>query len=425
MKYCSRCLYPANHPLFITFDDLGVCSGCRVHEEKDTLDWSKRESRLSEILNSYRNTKGSNYDCIIPVSGGKDSHFIVHTIKNVYKMNPLLVSFNQEFNTKRGIRNLANLLTKLDCDHINYTIDPNLLKRLSRFGLEHFGSMYWHCLAGTQTFPVQMAVKAKIPLVIWGAHGWSDQVGMFSHLDEVEMTKKVRKEHSLMNFDIEEIINAGAGFTRREMQPFVYPYDNELAAVGVRGIYLGNYIRWDSKAQHELMIKLYGYETAAQHRTFNTYEDVECMHSAGTHDYVKFLKYGYGKVTDHASREIRLKRMTREEGIALVKQYSEIIPKDLPIYLNWAGLSESEFYKFVNKFRDPRIWEKSGDTYRLTDSVSNHLNDPNVDEVRLPKIENCKFEITLSREPGEETKSYLMGRGYIDPLNYFAVDDTP
>ncbi|MEK7247580.1 MAG: N-acetyl sugar amidotransferase, partial [Chloroflexota bacterium] len=195
MRYCTRCLYPANHPLNIIFDKEGVCSGCRVHEEKAVIDWRERGQLLSRMLDSYRARAGRGFDCIVPVSGGKDSYFIVHTVKNVYGMNPLLVSFNEEYNTKRGIRNLANLLTAFDCDHITYTLDPAFLQRLTRLTMKRMGSMYWHCLAGSLTFPVQVAVKFKIPLIVWGVHGWSDQVGMFSHLDEVEMTKKVRKEH--------------------------------------------------------------------------------------------------------------------------------------------------------------------------------------------------------------------------------------
>lgn len=427
MKYCTRCLYPANHPLFVTFDDEGVCSGCRIHEEKDELDWAGRKEKLAGILDQYRNRSGLSYDCIIPVSGGRDSHFIVHTVKNELGMNPLLVTYNHEYNTKIGIRNLANLLTVFDCDHITYTLDPDKLKRLARHSLKKLGSMYWQVLAGTLTFPVQTAVKFRIPLIIWGVHGWSDQVGMFSHLDEVEMTKKARKEHALMGMDAEDMVDSSAGLSRPDMQPFIYPYDEELERVGVRGIYLGNYVRWDAKKQHEKMIELYGYETALQERTFNTYEDVECHHSAGVHDYIKYLKYGYGKVTDHACREIRLKRMTREEGIDLVRQYEAKIPRDLPLFLKWAGIAERELYDWVDARRDPRIWAKDGKgKWQMLDSVTNHVNDPGVDAVRLKKTEDCRFLVTPSREPGvAEDEEILMGRSYLDKYHQRAVDDEP
>ena len=180
MQICARCLYCSHHPLYITFDEKGICSGCRIHEEKDQLDWNERGKKLKTILDSYRNHSGQNYDCIIPVSGSRDSYFIVHTIKNVYKLNPLLVTYNKHYNTHVGVRNLANLRIRFDCDLMTQTINPSVVKKITRATLRRFGSIYWHCLAGQTVYPVQMAVKLKIPLIIWGAHQGLDQVGMFN-----------------------------------------------------------------------------------------------------------------------------------------------------------------------------------------------------------------------------------------------------
>lgn len=201
MRICKRCLYTSNHPLGIMFDEDGVCSGCRVHEEKDFLDWSIRADMLRDILGQYKNISGNNYDCIIPISGARDSYFIVHTVKNVYGMNPLLVTYNKQYNTDVGIRNLANLRIHFNCDIMTLTVDPEKVKKITRATLRKRGSIYWHCLAGQTVFPVQIAVKFKIPLIIWGAHQGIDQVGMFSHLNEVEMTRKYRKEHDLMGLE--------------------------------------------------------------------------------------------------------------------------------------------------------------------------------------------------------------------------------
>lgn len=428
MIYCKRCLYPVNHPYGLILDEEGVCSGCRVHEEKDMLDWAARFKQLKQIVYSNaKSTRRRGFDCIVPVSGGGDSHFIVHTVKNVLGMNPLLVHYNPEYNTKVGIRNLANLATVFDCDVVTSTLSPSLLKRLTRRTLRQFGSMYWHVLAGNLTFPVQVAVKFRIPLIVWGVHPWSDQTGMYSHLDEVEMTERCRKEHGLMGFAAEDLISAEDRISRPDVQPFVYPYDNELEAVGVRGIYLSNYIRWDSKAQHELMIDTYGYEAARQQRTFNTYEDVHCHHSAGLHDYIKFLKYGYSKVTDHASREIRLRRMTREEGIDMVRRYTEVEPADLPMFLDWVEMNRHEFLNCVWDRRDPRIWSRNeGGDWQLLDSVTNHRDDPGVDTVRLTPREKCIYRLTPSAEPNTPDSQYLlMGRGYVDKYDYGAVEDQP
>lgn len=428
MIYCKRCLYPANHPYGMVFDAQGVCMGCRVHEEKDVLDWNARFESLKRIAHdNSRRMGGKGFDCIIPVTGGGDSYFIVHTVKNVLGMNPLLVAYNGHYNTTVGIRNLANLATVFDCELVMETLSPTLLKRITRQTLRKFGSMYWHVLAGNLTYPVQMAVKFRIPLIIWGVHGWSEQTGMYSHLDEVEMTERCRKEHGLLGWAAESLVDAEAGITRRDVQPWIYPYDNELEAIGVRGLYLSNYIRWDAKTQHELMIKLYGYETAPQQRTFNTYEDVHCFHSAGLHDYLKYLKYGYGRVTDHASREIRLKRMTREEGMQLVTDYVSRKPKDLEAFLNWIGMPEDEFWSLADRFRDPGAWKRGADgQYQLLDSVERHAGEPGVEEVRLGKTGDWRYRLTGSQEPETHPDRYLlMGRCYIDRYNFGAIESAP
>lgn len=429
MNYCKRCLYPENHPYGLILDDEGVCSGCRVHEEKDQLDWDGRFELLKQIVSTNaKRTRRRGFDCIVPVSGGADSYFIVHTVKNVLGMNPLLVHYNPEYNTRIGIRNLANLATVFDCDVVTSTLSPSLLKRITRHTLRSHGSMYWQVLAGNLTFPVQVAVKFRIPLIVWGVHPWSDQTGMYSHLDEVEMTERCRKEHGLMGMAAEDLLVPGSGIERSDVQPFVYPYDNELEAVGVRGVYLSNYLRWDSKAQHELMIDTYGYESARQQRTFNTYEDVHCFHSAGVHDYIKYLKLGYSKVTDHASREIRLRRMSREEGIDHVSQYSTVEPNDLPMFLDWVEMDREEFMGCISNRRDARAWERDNDgEWHLKDSIIHHRNDSGIDEVRLARRESeCEFRVTTTVEPNTPDDQYLlMGRGYVDKYNYGAREDQP
>lgn len=416
MRYCNRCLYPENHPLNLVFDENGVCSGCRVHEEKDVLDWGERGEKLARLFKEFKVRTKSVHDCVVPVSGARDSYFIVHVVKNVFKMNPLLAAYNKHYNTQVGIRNLAYLRTLLGCDIVTQTVSPEKVRRITRDTIEKRGSIYWHCLAGGTVFPVQVAVKFKIPLVVWGVHQGCDQVGMFSHLDEVEMTRKYRKEHDLMGLEAEDIAAESERVALDEMEPFVYPHDRELQAVGVRGIYLSNYIRWDTKAQHEQMLQKYRYETLPQQRTFDTYNDVDCFHYSGLHDYLKFLKWGYGKATDHASREIRFGRLTREEGIALVRKYQDRKPEDLPLFLEWIGMSEEEFFNKIDARRDPRVWAKNETgQWFLKDSIANHIGSPGVEEVRLPKKGKCDFAVTpLKDQNARENKYVLIGRGWVD-----------
>jgi N-acetyl sugar amidotransferase len=415
MRYCKRCLYPENHPLNITFDEKGVCSGCKIHEEKDILDWNAREKKLKKILEQFKGKSKTNYDCVIPVSGGRDSYFIVHMIKKKYGLRPLLVTYNKQYNTEIGIRNLAYLRTLFDCDILTLTVNPETIKKITKVSLRKMGSIYWHCLAGQTVFPVQVAVRFKIPLIIWGAHQGCDQVGMFSHLDEVEMTRKYRKEHDLMGFEAEDLIDDSMNLSKKDIQQFTYPHDKEIEKVGVRGIYLSNYIRWDSKKQHEDMIKLYQYESDNQERTFDTYNDVDCYNYSDIHDYIKFLKWGYGKVTDHTCREIRLKRLTREQGIELVKTYQNKEPENLKLFLDWINITERGIYYFINKHRDSNIWAMDqNNNWVLKDSVIAHKNDFGVDSIRLKKIEDCNFQLTKHRKPKSTKKYILIGKGHVD-----------
>lgn len=417
MNYCKRCLYPENHPLNLIFDGEGVCSGCRIHEEKDVLDFEERADKLKKILKQYESKDGKSYDCIIPVSGARDSYFIVHTIKNVYKMHPLLVAYNKQYNTKLGIRNLAYLKTMFGCDLLTITVSPDTVKKITRATVKKLGSIYWHCIAGQTVFPVQIAVRFKIPLIIWGAHQGCDQVGMFSHLDEVEMTRKYRKDHDLMGYEAEDLVGK-EGITNSNITAYKYPHDKEIERVGLRGIYLNNYIRWDSTKQHELMIKLYGYETSLQKRTFDAYNDADCFNYSDLHDYIKFLKWGYGKVTDHASREIRLKRLSRKEGIKLVKKYQFLVPdrKKLALFLDWLRMPEDKFWHYIDQKRDQRIWRKGKNgRWELIDSVVNHVKDPGVDKVRFNKREDCDFVVSTKEGVVEKENEYvLIGRGWVD-----------
>lgn len=416
MKYCKRCLYPENHPLNIIIDDEGICSGCRVHEEKFSLNWIDREKKLYRILQTYRNESGLSYDCIIPVSGARDSYYIVDIIKNKYSMNPLLVSYNKHYNTHIGNRNYAYLKTIFNCDAMDCIVQPQKVKKITKVTLEKMGSIYWHVIAGQTAFPVQVAVRLKIPLIIWGAHQGLDQVGMFSHEDEVEMTRKYRKEHDLMGFEAEDLIGCD-GLTENDLAQFIYPDDKELEKVGVKGIYLGNYIPWDSKTQHERMIEKFNFETMQQQRTFDFYNHTDCVHYSGLHDYIKFLKYGYGKITDHASREIRLGRLSRSEGIKLVHKYQNIIPKDIQLFLDWLEITQKELFSIIDKFRDDRIWAYKQNMWVLKDEVFNHFNDKKyVDEHMklIYKSDSCSFLETQSKDASLKEDSYkLLEKGYV------------
>jgi hypothetical protein len=187
--------------------------------------------------------------------------------------------------------------------------------------------------------------------------------------------------------------------------------------VGVRGIYLNNYIRWDTKAQHELMIKMYDYETAAQTRTFDSYNDIDCFNYSDVHDYIKFLKHGYSKVTDHVCREIRLKRLAREEGVELIKKYREVKPKFLHQFLSWMGMKESAFNFILDLHRNPEIWQRDDEwNWKIKkDWLPVNENKKELDSFRLQKTQDSQFRITKNKRPEYKDDQYiLIGKGYYD-----------
>lgn len=356
---CTRCLYTTRHALGLVIDEEGVCSGCRIHEEKDRLDFAERFEKLKAIVAPYRSKSAANYDCIVPVTGANDSHFIVHTVKERLGLNPLLVTYNKYFNTPLGIRNLANLRIKLNCDILVQNVNPLSVKNITRTTLRMFGSIYWPCLAGQSVFPVQTAVRYRVPLIIWGAHQGLEQVGMFSHLHGVEMTRRYRRDHDLMGFEANDLPSIFSTLREDDVWQYRYPDDAELNAVGVRGIYLGNYVRWDPKAQHEEMVERYGYQGARFARTFDTYDHVDCYNFMDLHDHLKLVKHGYSKVTDHACREIRHGRLTREQGRALVRQYEEQPVRHAGLFEEWLGIAAGGLQFIIDQHRNPQVWAET------------------------------------------------------------------
>lgn len=402
---CTRCLYTTDHPLGLSLDDDGVCSGCRIHEEKDMLDWVARWQQLESLVKPYRSKDPAVYDCIVPVTGANDSHFILHLVKERLGLNPLLVTYNKYFNTPLGIRNLANLRIRFNCDILIQNVNPNAVKRITRTTLRMMGSLYWPCLAGQSVFPVQTAVRFGVPLIIWGAHQGLEQVGMFSHEHEVEMTRRYRRDHDLMGYEADDLLSIFDTLSEEDIWQYRYPDDHDLHRVGVRGIYLGNYVRWDPKAQHEQMVASHGYKGAYFARTFDTYDYVDCYNYMDAHDRVKLLKCGFSKVTDHACREIRHGRLTRQDAEALVHHYQNAPTSHEPRFLEWLDLTESGFNFIVNQHRNPKFWceDRPGRWVRREPLLSSNS---------LPPDRNVGFVAQSNFANGGDDRYVIVGKGY-------------
>ena len=411
--FCQRCLYATTHPLGLTLDSEGICSGCRIHEEKDYLDWDYRWKLLENQVQPYRNLNGQNYDCIVPVSGSQDSYYIVYLVKERLGLNPLLVTYNKYFNTPLGIRNLANLRIKFNCDILYQNINPISVKKITRTTLRRFGSIYWPILAGQTVFPVQTAVRYQIPRIIWGAHQGLEQVGMFSHTHEVEMTRRYRKDHDLMGHEADDLLSIFDILKEEDIWQYRYPSDRDLHTVGVRGIYLGNYVRWDPKVQHEQMMREYDYKTASFNRTFDCYDYVDCFNYMDLHDLLKLYKHGYSKVTDHACREIRFGRISRDEGLALVRKYELAPLAYIDQFCEWLGMTPRSLQFMLNQHRNPKFWEQIEPDKWQFNGWSQQRNDnqsieDNYNSIKSPII----FEANSLLEYKQEAKYITIGKGY-------------
>lgn len=354
-------MYSTTHPLGLVVDTDGICSGCRVHEEKDWIDWRSRWEDLVDLTKPYRSQTASAYDCIVPVTGGGDSYFIVHTVKNLLGLNPLVVSYNHQFNSPLGVRNLARLREVFDVPLRQKTVSPKSVRKIVRATLTSLGSVYWHAIAGQTAFPVQVATETGIPLIIWGGHQGVEQVGMYSHLDGVEMTRRYRKEHDLMGWEADDLLISYTELREEDVWQFRYTSDSDLLRHGVRGVYLSNFVRWDPLLQNREMSRTFGFRGARLPGTFDPYDYVDSLVYMGFHDHLKRMKCGFGKVTDHAVREVRHKRLDREQGRQLIQRFNESAQVAWLAHLaKWLGANPKGLLVAADLHRDSRFWKRVG-----------------------------------------------------------------
>tara|TARA_B100000959_G_scaffold278799_1_gene337787 strand:+ start:5706 stop:6839 length:1134 start_codon:yes stop_codon:yes gene_type:complete len=348
-------VFPAIAATPLTFDENGVCSGCRVNEQKKVIDWEKRSGLFNDLVEEYRTS--DYYDCVLPVSGGKDSYFAAHIAKE-FNLKALMVTYHGNNYLPEGERNLYKMKDKFNFDHIIYRPSTETLIKLNKLGFYITGDMNWHCHAGIFTYPMQIAVKYHIPLVFWGDHGFTEQGGMYSHNDFFEYTAKDRYEHALHGFDWFDFVNKD-GLSKKDLQFLIHPTDDDIIRVGLRGIFLSNYFYYDGEIHMNIAKDLYEWESAEQEfdRTFRKYSNLDDMHENGIHDYLKFIKLGYGRGTDHSNYEIRENRLNRDQGIEMVRRYDHVKPRDLKRWLKYVDMSEEEFDSIADKFRDQRVWK--------------------------------------------------------------------
>lgn len=342
LQYCVRCCMPETQE-GITFDKFGVCQACQSSEQKIHIDWVEREKALRTLLDEAKNKAGDNYDCIIPISGGKDSTFQLHVLCKVYGMKPLAVTFSHNWFSETGWYNLQNALQQFNVDHMMFTPNRDLVNRLARKSIEAIGDSCWHCHAGVGAFPLQIAVRFNIPLLIWG-ESIAESSGRASYFNPVR--KFDREYFTKVSAKLRPDQMEYEYLTAKDLYPFNAPSAEECEKVGVFGVHLGDYIFWDEERQTEFVRDTYGWRETEMEGTYKGYKSAECI-MAGMHDFTCYLKRGYGRGTFHASVDVRSGLLTRKEGFALANAHDPIRPEALDYFLKITGFSEEEFFEIM------------------------------------------------------------------------------
>jgi len=374
IKYCSNCLFPETKP-DLSFNDEGVCSACTAAELKDQgIDWEERAKQFHEIVDHYRLPKEkTGWDCIVPVSGGKDSTYQAYFMKEVCGLNPLCVCFETTMVTALGQANLDNL-TKMGMDVIHFKKNNAAYKKMVIEGFKRLGDEMWPNHIGIFTIPVLMAVKFNIPLIIWGENPQKEYGG--PSLDSVQsriLNRRWLEEFGgLLGNRIQDMVGV-EGLTEKELSPYFYPSDEEINRVGVTGVFLGSYFFWDARKQLEI-VKQYGFgvkEDGPIEGTYTNYENLD-EKLVGLHDYLKYVKYGFGRATDHVGIDIRNKRMTRAEGLELVKAYDGKYPYyGVNNFVEYSGMSKEEIDAIIDSFTNPILFKQDENGKFLRDEAGN------------------------------------------------------
>jgi N-acetyl sugar amidotransferase len=342
-------------------DAEGICSACRVAEQFDHLTdefWDARKRVFEETIAKIMKKGRGDYDCLIPVSGGKDSYYQTHKMVIEYGLKPLLVTYHGNNYLPEGDYNRDRMRQLFDADHLVFGPSVAVLKKLNRLCFRKMGDMNWHAHCGIVSYPIIVAVKFQIPLIIWGETSW-DISGMYAPNDLVEFSARVRHEHDLRGFEWYDMLNdPQEPLTEKDLLWAKYPSDEEIIRVGVRGLYIGNFFRWDPNRQTAMIRERYGWKAAETpfERTYRCISNLDDRYENGVHDLLKFVKFGYGRASDHASKDIRTDYMTREQGIDMVRRYDHVVSKDLAHWLEYVDMSEADFWKTADRFRDKRVW---------------------------------------------------------------------
>ena len=355
-------------------DGQGICNACRSYERRVEVDWERRRKELGEILSRYRRPDGAHWDCIVPVSGGKDSTYQVVRVLQL-GLNPLCVTATTCDLSTIGRKNIENL-KQLGVDHIEMSPNPRVRAKLNRIGLTMVGDISWPEHVGIFTIPVRAAVQFNVPLIIWGENSQNEYGGPAAAATNNVLNRRWLEEFGgLLGLRVSDLIGL-EGLELRQLIPYTYPSDAELERVGVTGLFLGHYLPWDGLA-NMLISQAHGFTTYDRtvEGSMVNYENLD-NHQTGIHDYFKFLKFGFGRATDLACLHVRRGRLTRTDALEIVHRHDGQFPwvylgKSLAEILAPLGMSVEEFVRICDKFTNKIIFKRAADGTLIKDAGGN------------------------------------------------------
>jgi len=364
IKYCKKCVMPSTRP-GITFNKQGICTACINHEKKKLINWKTRNEEFKKLCNKYRKNDGS-YDCIIAVSSGKDSHFQTYYMKEIMKMNPLLVSVEDNFPmTEAGISNLKNISQEFGCDIISFKPNRKLQKILTRYTFEKYGKPTWYIDRLIYTYPLHMAIKFNIPLLVYGENISYEYGGI--NAKETYSAKEQINNGVAAEINNEELIKIG--INKNDLTMIQPPTKEEMEKIDP--MYLSYFVPWNSYNNY-LFAKSRGFKDLTnewiREHTAENFDQIDTR-AYLVHPWMKYPKFGHTQATDYASKFIRYGMITRKEGIELTKRDANLDQKALKDFLDFTGYTASEFWNIVEKFWNKDLFKNVNGQWKLKNPI--------------------------------------------------------
>jgi N-acetyl sugar amidotransferase len=342
LRRCKRCVLPETHET-IVFDEEGICNICRQQEYKQTsIDWSAKKRELDELIEAYRGKY--EYDCIVPFSGGKDSTWTLYYLVKEYGLKPLVVRFDHGFLRPTVLENTIRTVRALGVDFHHFTPNWKVVRKLMLQTFLEKGDFCWHCHTGIFAYPMWVALRYSVPLVMWGEPS-AEYTSYYGYDQPEEVDEKRFNRFTNLGITAQDMyIRLEGKVDERDLKPFTYPPLKDLRKIGYRSVCLGSYIPWDVKRQSAIIQAELGWQGDQVENVppDYRYEKIEC-YLQGVRDYIKYIKRGYTRPSHLASLDIRNNRIDRSQALEMVEQYEGQRPPSLELFLDYVGLDEEEF----------------------------------------------------------------------------------